>query len=283
MPQGSHLNPEQRGHDQFLFLIEKVCVGQLLSDKAVIDLFDAFRSRRINEDGVEGIQKIVARCSAYRPFSREPLRPSQNFLYEDEELAGILGSRIFAKLFAQAIHVSERIPQSVDVIDTQAIDWRLRSQARDQTVCGFEDQRILDTHANEICDREKSTVINLFIHVLPVGQDIELLGKQPLQRRETSGIASLSEKFVHAITQKCVHLRICIYQLSQSLPQSFETQTLLTGFSRFHRCRRWQCGKRRDDSRIFLICGGFFSKCFPEFVDVLAENSGIRSWCKREQ
>src|SRR5438445_8444740 len=212
MSQGTYLDPEQGGHDQLLFLIEKVRVGQLLSDKAVIDLFNAFRSLRINEDGVESIQKIVAGCSAYRPFSWEPFRAPQNFLYEDEELAGIPGSGIFAGLFAQAIHVSERIAQSVDMVDTQAVDWRLRSQARDQTVCGFEDQRILDTHANEIGNREKSTVINLFIHVLPVRQAIELLGEQALQRRKTGGVASLSEEFAQPITQKCVDLRICIYQ-----------------------------------------------------------------------
>src|SRR5690348_1677179 len=189
MTQGAHLDSQQGRHDELFLLIKEIVVGQFLADEAVIDLFYALGSFRINEDTVERVQEVVAGGSAYGPFSREPLCATENFLYKKECLARGVGGRIFAELFAQTMQVSKGIAKAIDVINAQAVYGWLCSEAHDEAVRCVEDERIFHANADEIGDGEKTAVVDLLIYVLPVRQHIELLGKQALEGREAGRVA----------------------------------------------------------------------------------------------
>src|SRR6267142_4373407 len=126
MPEGAHLDSQQRRHDQLFLLIEQVLVNQLFADKAVVDLLDALGTFGINKDAVERVQEVVAGCPLRWPLSREALPTGQDFLDEDRNCSRLALPRLFGKLLPQAIQVCEWIAQSVDVVDAKAVDGRLR-------------------------------------------------------------------------------------------------------------------------------------------------------------
>src|SRR5439155_11796600 len=90
-------------------------------------------------------------------------------------------------------------------------------EAFDQRMCSFEDQRILDAQTHEVADGEESAIVDLLVYVLPVGQHVELLGKEPLQQRKARWVARFSLEFLHIF----VHERLDTWIDGKKLSQAF--------------------------------------------------------------
>ena len=121
------------------------------------------RRQRIvcEEDCVERMQGVVARCAGDRPL-REMLPGFQDFLDDDGEA--------WSDTFLQTRQVLRRIGEAVDVVDTQAVNVPLLDEIEDQPMRRFEDALIFDPHAGQGCDVEESPVVDLLVGRRPVDE-----------------------------------------------------------------------------------------------------------------
>ena len=57
---------------------------------------------------------------------------------------------------------------------------------------GVENERVLHALADEIIDRKESAIVDLFVDVLPVGEQVVLLGQNRFERRKAGRVFGLA-------------------------------------------------------------------------------------------
>src|ERR1700682_233886 len=78
-------------------------------------------------------------------------------------------------------------------------------------------REIIDPHANKVCNGEEAAVIDGFVDVLPVSQDIVLLSEQAFQITKTTGVMLFAIKIYEIGLDKFSDLRCTTQKLAQPL------------------------------------------------------------------
>src|SRR5262249_6498265 len=152
------------------------------------------------------------------------------------------------------------------------IQRTLLDHSKNERVCGFEYERILDTLSNEIVDREETPIIDLFVYVLPVRQQVVLLREYRFERRKAGWIFGLALYPGEIVCDEIVDLRVLRHELTQPLSQRFEALPAIGAGVSGGSGLVGECPGSRGDAGIFLKRGGLIAKRFAEFVQPPAEN-----------
>ena len=88
------------------------------------------------------------------------------------------------------------------MIDAEPRGRILGNQPQNQAMRCLENHGIFHANADKIRDREKATVIDAFVEVLPECQLVVLLAEQTLEKPEAAGIAGLAVDVVDTLFEK---------------------------------------------------------------------------------
>src|SRR6516162_11595555 len=80
------------------------------------------------------------------------------------------------------------VAKAVNMIDPEPGDHPLFHQADNHLVRGFKNHWIFDAHTHKIRDGEEPPIVNSFIDILPVGQNISLFRQQTVKVAKTAGL-----------------------------------------------------------------------------------------------
>ncbi len=131
------------------------------------------RAVRVHEQPVDQGQRVVAGGARAVP-GRQLLTAGQDLLHHDPHAAGRAG---------QPPQVAARVGQPVRVVHPQAVDQALGGQPQRHPVRGLEHVGVLGPDGDERVDVEEPAPVELGGRVVPVGQQVVLLGEQHAQRQ----------------------------------------------------------------------------------------------------
>src|SRR5579859_3953670 len=148
---------------------------------------------------------------------------------------------------------------------------------------GFENEGILNALTNKVVDRKKAPVVDLFVDVLPVRQQIMLLSQDRFERRETGWILRLTSYAAKILRNKIADLRILRHKLAQPLPQRFEPLPAVGARISRGSSVVSQGDRGRGDTRIFLKRRRIVAKRFAELIQTAAQDQMVRGGSEGEE
>jgi hypothetical protein len=108
----------------------------------------------VDEQTVQRIERVVARCASNRPIHAEAFRRIEHFLDDNPWLLPCGGG----ERGSQVVKVGERIEQAVHVIDAQAVNDVLRGELQDQVVTVREHILVFGVRRDQLIDSEEAAI-----------------------------------------------------------------------------------------------------------------------------
>ena len=99
----------------------------------------------------------------------------------------------------QPDQVSKWVTKSVDVVDAKPRKRAFRNQPAKTAMGGFENYGIFDADSHQICNGEKSAVIDAFVKILPVREFVVLFREQALQAAKAGRIVGNAVEFAQVV------------------------------------------------------------------------------------
>ena len=117
--------------------------------------------------------KVVAACAIYLPSPRKGLAGAEDLFDHDP--------CIRTETLAQAAAIAERIGESVDMVDADAVDQALVVKAEVEGVGLFKDLRVFDADAGQLVDGEEAPPVEVVVGGTPERKAIVLAVQQRLK------------------------------------------------------------------------------------------------------
>src|SRR5579862_2480880 len=190
---------------------------------------------------------------------------------------------VCSQTLLKLVEIGQRITQTINVIDAQSRERRLRNQPQNVSVRGLEYKGILDSHSDQFGDGKKAPIIDAFIQVLPEGERVVLLGEQALQHAEADRVALLTIHFRNIFSHELCDLGAAVHNGSQAIACRLKAQAAFSG-----RVGRTAIGTRRlkrgsQDAGVFVISRSIFWKLFFKALRSKIEDLVVRAGRHRQK
>src|SRR5882762_4037823 len=121
---------------------------------------------------------------------------------------------------------------------------------------GFENYWIFDADSHQICNREKSAVIDAFVRILPVREFVVLFREQALQAANAGRVVGNAVEFAQVVFDKIRNFRAALGQIPQTVSCCFKSQAPVS--SAFARATVEICYlcEGSKNARVLVISGG---------------------------
>src|SRR5262249_47541069 len=131
-----------------------------VADEIAIDQIARALVARIDEEAVDEVCELVAGGAGDLPAGPQRLVMGEDLLHHDVERPAIVG-RVRTREVLQLPAVSSGVEETVDVVETDALDTSLTDHAAEQPVRGLEQRPVLHPDAGELVDVEETPVVDL--------------------------------------------------------------------------------------------------------------------------
>ncbi len=220
--QGGQLTGQEPVLDQQLARVEDLGDRLLIPGELAVGRVDLVRARGIDEHPVERVEVLVADRAIDWPVLRERLAAAEDLLGEEREppvqrrrrvvgdcraiplaerrhdllpvpapALGVepLAARPEEEPFLDPPEIPERVRQTVGMVDSEPRHTSLAGPSEDQRVGQVEDLRVLRPQAGQLVDVEEPAIVDLLRGDPPIGQPVDLVLQQLVQRVEAPGVS----------------------------------------------------------------------------------------------
>ena len=146
----------------------------LLADEACVGVLQLRAAILVDQQTRQVVDHLIAGRARDRPIGAQLFVRSKNFLDDDVE--------VVPDGAAQSREVGERVGESVDVVDAQAVDQAVPHKREHRAMHILEDIRLLDLDPDQLGDLEKAPVREILPRRAPMRQSPHLLLQQTVQR-----------------------------------------------------------------------------------------------------
>ena len=195
--------------------------GEVVPRERPVGLPDRRRARPVDEHAVQRIQEFITDRPVDGPVRRQELAPAEDLLGHDREAPGERGVRILGEgrsisradrvedarpvvaatsglqtsaarleeeVLLQPPEIAQGVRQAVGMVDAEAGHAPLADPPEDQRVGRVEDVRVLRPQARQLGHVEEAPVVDLLGRDSPVGEPVDLLLQEPVERIEAGGV-----------------------------------------------------------------------------------------------